>query len=226
MLASIKGAMAGVVFFGATTQFDEHTLIPLGGALAVAVAVGAGIWKAGRISKEFEDTLKRHGEDIQALKATVEKLSVLRNYESDLRDAPLDETLPGGPNELPVILLVEDNRDDRLLIRHELAGKVRLIEAGTLREANIVMQREHVDCVLLDLNLPDSNRGDTVAEFLRANPAASCVALSGADDAAAVQDALVSGADSFVRKSSTAKPGYLIRQLDHAIQRRKTKGFL
>ena len=60
-----------------------------------------------------------------------------------------------------VVLLIEDSAADRWVHRELLiASSMTVIEASTLVEGLAVLHREHCDCVVLDLGLPDVTRED------------------------------------------------------------------
>ena len=55
----------------------------------------------------------------------------------------------------PVVMLVEDFADTREMMRHVLErGGCRVLEAANGQEAIELAQREHVDLILMDLNMP------------------------------------------------------------------------
>lgn len=229
ILSALKGCVAGVVFLAAAT-IDEHSLVPIGAAIGVGLFVGIGLWKAGRISQRFEATVCKNSADIEALKDTVHKLESAfdrfshgRNFESDLREAPL---VPVAMGTLMTVLIVDDNETDRFIVRHKIAQHFHVVEANSLREANEAMKQQDIACVLLDLDLTDSLPSETVATFLGLHPTAVCVAISGNDDPQAEAKAIAAGADSYVVKSSRADPEYLARQIRTAVRRRKTKGLM
>jgi len=67
------------------------------------------------------------------------------------------------------VALVEDNRDNRLVIRAIFDGRYDLIEYATGVDALLGIQRDHPDLVLLDISLPGMD-GTEVLRRLRADP--------------------------------------------------------
>ena len=72
------------------------------------------------------------------------------------------------------ILCIEDHPDNMLLIRRLLsAGSYNLLEAQSGVQGLDIAENQHIDLVLLDINLPDID-GYEIARRLRSNPR-SCV---------------------------------------------------
>ena len=97
------------------------------------------------------------------------------------------------------VLLIEDDDGDALLVEDLLsdaAPHVRLIRSRTLHDALGRLPGE-IDCVLLDLGLPDVVGLETVRRICAAAPRIAVIVLTGLDDEAAVeagaQDYLVKG---------------------------------
>jgi DNA-binding response OmpR family regulator len=74
--------------------------------------------------------------------------------------------------ELPRILVVEDQLTNRLLLRAVFARATdptlkaaTLLEAETVAAARDILEREHVDLVLLDVRLPDGSGLDLAGEL-------------------------------------------------------------
>ncbi|MDH3227911.1 MAG: response regulator [Thermoleophilia bacterium] len=70
----------------------------------------------------------------------------------------------------PVIAVVEDNPDNRLLIQAMLGGRFRLVEFEDGSSALAAMRAEPPALVLLDISLPGMS-GVEVLEHMRADPA-------------------------------------------------------
>jgi two-component system cell cycle response regulator DivK len=71
---------------------------------------------------------------------------------------------------MKTIAVVEDNADNRLLIRAIIDGRYILVEYATGRSALEGIRREPPDLVLLDISLPEMD-GTEVLRRLRADPA-------------------------------------------------------
>ena len=100
--------------------------------------------------------------------------------------------------------------DDHALIREALRGVLKELkadatvsEAADWRQASRQIEDRHgFDLVLLDLNLPDRDGADILAELRKRYPAVSVVVLSARHDAESVAKALELGALGFIPKSS------------------------
>jgi serine phosphatase RsbU (regulator of sigma subunit) len=128
---------------------------------------------------------------------------------------------PGDPadGDLITLLLVEDDDGDALLVSEHLedAGlAVRLLRARTLDEA---VDRLDVDCVLLDLGLPDAVGLDALQRLLAAG-APAVVVLTGRTDADTGLLAVAAGAQDYLVKGEV--DGALLgRSVRYAVQRRQ-----
>src|SRR5881394_3623887 len=85
------------------------------------------------------------------------------------------------------VLVVEDNPGDVFLLREMVdeAPNARfqvVAEAGRLQQALEILNREQIDVVLLDLQLPDSRGVETFAAAHRAAPEVPIIVLSESDD--------------------------------------------
>ncbi|BAL85738.1 putative magnesium/manganase-dependent protein phosphatase with response regulator receiver domain [Actinoplanes missouriensis 431] len=119
------------------------------------------------------------------------------------------------------ILLVEDDEGDAFLVRElleEAEAPFELTVASTLREA-----RERlvgVECVLLDLGLPDAEGIDGLRKLLAvAGSAAVCVLTGRSDEHLGVQ-AVAEGAQDYLVKGQVDGV-LLIRSLRYAVERKR-----
>lgn len=98
------------------------------------------------------------------------------------------------------VLIVDDERDMRRLIRHTLAPRYDVFEAASGREAMRLVRRDKPALILLDIGLP---RVDGHA-FLRAvrehDPSISVIMLTGDLSIEAARSALQCGAVSYITK--------------------------
>ncbi len=101
--------------------------------------------------------------------------------------------------------------DDHTLIRDAMKAVVRevspdatIITAGTAAEA-LALAATHgdIDLILLDVQLPDGDGLDVLAELRQRYPATSVVMLSGNKDQPTIMRALSLGAVGFIPKSET-----------------------
>lgn len=108
----------------------------------------------------------------------------------------------------PTILLIDDDEEDRLLLRTVLGEHFDLTEAGTIVDGLAKMAKgaptgRSFDLVLLDLTLPDSDREHTLGRVLAEHPDQPPVIVTGYAQ------------PDFVRRMSTlGARGYLIKGRD------------
>lgn len=126
---------------------------------------------------------------------------------------------------LPVqLLLVEDDAGDALLV-HELlaaaAPQIEVVRVGTVREAEEALPGG-LDCVLLDLGLPDAVGFQGLARLRGAAPDAAIVVLTGDDDEHRGVQALSTGAQDYLAKGEVDGP-ILARAIRYAIERRRAE---
>lgn len=119
------------------------------------------------------------------------------------------------------VLLVEDDDGDALLVEElltEASLDVRLIRGRTVREALDVLPGE-IDCVLLDLGLPDGLGLDTVNRVRAAAPRIAVIVLTGLNDEAAGEAAVGAGAQDYLVKGQV-DGSLLARAIRYAVGRR------
>lgn len=121
------------------------------------------------------------------------------------------------------MLLVEDDDGDAFLVEEELAELATpfvVTRARTVREALEALDQlgPVVDCVLLDLGLPDSVGLDALSRLREAAPSLAVVVLTGLDDEAAGVRAVQSGAQDYLVKG-TSHGDALLRAIRYAIGR-------
>jgi serine phosphatase RsbU (regulator of sigma subunit) len=126
-----------------------------------------------------------------------------------------------GPAPAPIrILLVEDDDGDALLVQELLAisgAAVEIVRATTLTEASAV-PLEGIDCVLLDLDLPDAH-GLSALHRLKADHAdVAVLVLTGLDDESRGIEAVSAGAQDYLVKGQIEGIG-LSRALRYAVER-------
>ncbi len=127
--------------------------------------------------------------------------------------------------ELPPIhvLLVEDDAGDALLVEEHFARcsiMVALHHVTSLAEA-LEAQRIRVDCVLLDLALPDARDLEALTAVLTAFDA-PVVVLTGFSDHELGVAAVAAGAEDYLAKNEV-DPALLERSVRYAIERHRTK---
>ncbi len=115
------------------------------------------------------------------------------------------------------VLLIEDDRVDRLACRRALAHHPRydfaFLEADTARAGLQLAQTGRPDLVLLDHHLPDDTGLEVLAELV---PAFPVVMLTGADNIAVAVEAMRRGARDYLVKDGE---GDYLKLLPTVIQR-------
>jgi diguanylate cyclase (GGDEF)-like protein len=132
---------------------------------------------------------------------------------------------PEGPQRTTPeisVLLVEDDPGFAVLVRRRLErqGTMAVRTATTLAEAVAALAEGRVDCVLLDLSLPDAD-GMTGVQVLREEqPDLPVVVLTGNRDDSLPLLALAAGAQDYLSKD-VAEPEVLERAVRYAIERKR-----
>jgi len=144
---------------------------------------------------------------------------------SDLSPPETVDTAPQDPAAAaaPIrILLVEDDDGDALLVEELFAvsgAQVEIVRSQTLAEARRE-KLEAIDCVLLDLDLPDAH-GLTALHKLKADrPDLSVLVLTGFDDERRGVQAVTAGAQDYLVKGQIDGQG-LARAVRYAVERRR-----
>lgn len=113
------------------------------------------------------------------------------------------------------ILIADDHamvRDGLRPYLTDLTEDTQVIDAATLDQALAEVDRQPVDVLLLDLEMPGMRGVASVCEVCRRMPDTMVVVLSGRSDPQTVADVLDSGAKGFLPKSMAA------RALVHALR--------
>jgi len=120
------------------------------------------------------------------------------------------------------LLLVEDDPGDALLVESllaDVAPNVDVTRVERLQQAEeLLASPAGVDCVLLDLGLPDALGLEAVERLRAAAPDAAIVVLTGHDDEQRGVDALSRGAEDYLVKGGVDGP-LLARAIRYAIER-------
>ncbi|HMP71973.1 MAG TPA: ATP-binding protein [Kiritimatiellia bacterium] len=108
-------------------------------------------------------------------------------------------------------------------LRHDDPGLFELQRAATLAEAIRLINPDHLpDCVLLDLNLPDSQGWETFSQIRQRVDGVPIVILTGESDEAFATQLIEAGAQDFLFKQDLKFRGMLSRTLCHSMFRAKT----
>lgn len=121
-----------------------------------------------------------------------------------------------------VVLVVEDDEDHAFLVRRGLSGHLgnglRVVHARTLAVATDRLAEGGVDCVLLDLSLPDASGLTGLRALAEHHAEVPVVVLTGSDDENLGIVALADGAQDYLVKGQT-DPAGLARAVRFAIER-------
>ncbi|MFF8401418.1 PP2C family protein-serine/threonine phosphatase [Streptomyces sp. NPDC015684] len=122
------------------------------------------------------------------------------------------------------ILLVEDDDGDALLVEELLYDTDMphaLTRCRTAADARRALAAHPVDCVLLDLHLPDASGVETV-QAIQADTRAAIIVLTGLDEPRAGVDALAAGAQDYLIKGKV-DPDLMQRAVRYAVQRKQAE---
>lgn len=102
------------------------------------------------------------------------------------------------------ILMIEDDRNTRDWFSELLGkafGKVKIVEADSLQQAETVVNRLPFSLAIVDIYLPDGRGIDFIKRTKKINPGLFCVVVTAFDDSADIFAALKAGADGYLLKS-------------------------
>ncbi len=123
--------------------------------------------------------------------------------------------------DAPLILHIEDNTDNRLLVRRLLQmGGYRLTEAENAKEALEVLKTEKPDLILMDINMPDMD-GYTLTTKIRSMPGFERIpilALTANVMRGDKEKTLEAGCDGYIQKPLDIDQ--LIREVERFLPRR------
>ena len=127
------------------------------------------------------------------------------------------------------VLLVEDDEGDAFLVRELLLEGgaaldivwVRTVSAATEALAGVDGGAGSIECVLLDLGLPDADGLDALHRVLDVAPSVAVLVLTGLSDEHRGTEALVAGAQDYLVKGQV-EPQLLARSLRYAVERKRT----
>ncbi|WP_405666457.1 fused response regulator/phosphatase [Streptomyces sp. NBC_01166] len=133
------------------------------------------------------------------------------------------EAAADGP--LYRILLIEDDEGDALLVEellHDTGLRFELTTRTTLAEARTELALAPIDCILLDLHLPDVSGIEAVAAVRTLAPNTAVIVLTGLSEARAGTDAMAAGAQDYLVKGKV-EADLLHRTVRYAVYRSRTE---
>lgn len=123
------------------------------------------------------------------------------------------------------ILLIEDDEGDALLVEellHDTGLRFELTTRTTLAEARAELTLTPIDCILLDLHLPDVSGIEAVAAVRILAPNTAVIVLTGLSEAQAGTDAMAAGAQDYLVKGKV-EADLLHRTVRYAVYRSRTE---
>ncbi|MET8685431.1 SpoIIE family protein phosphatase [Streptomyces sp. NPDC004732] len=123
------------------------------------------------------------------------------------------------------ILLIEDDQGDALLVEellHDTGLRFELTTRTTLAEARTELSGSPIDCVLLDLHLPDVAGIDAVTAVRSLAPHTAVIVLTGLSEAQAGANAMAAGAQDYLVKGKV-DGDLLHRTVRYAVYRSQTE---
>lgn len=122
------------------------------------------------------------------------------------------------------ILIVEDSKNDRELMKYLLESRfqqtAKFREADNLKTAFDYLERGDIDCVILDLQLPDSVGKETFEKLVKRFPDVPVVVMTHNKDRELALDMIQKGAQEFVIKNFTDEEE-LFRRVLFAIEKHR-----
>lgn len=125
------------------------------------------------------------------------------------------------------VLIVDDNCDDTYII-YELLKDISLFGLSCEKSLNSALghlDKEKFDCILLDLNLPDSTGIDTLKTVINKFPELPIIVLTVIDDEDIVIKSLQNGAQDYLVKGNINSE-IVSRSIRYAIERKKVENLL
>ena len=121
------------------------------------------------------------------------------------------------------ILIVEDSPTDRELLRCLLEPQLEnaeFLEAADLHRAHQILDQGPVDCILLDLQLPDSMGLETFEKLMARSPDLPIIVMTNNKDRALALDMIQQGAADFLIKDYTDAES-LFRRILFAVEKHR-----
>jgi DNA-binding NarL/FixJ family response regulator len=122
------------------------------------------------------------------------------------------------------ILLVEDSLQDRQILRYllqaQFKGQVEISEAQTLFQTMKVLETKLVDCIVLDLQLPDSSGKETFETIYLRFPDVPIIVMTNNRDQALAMLMIQEGAADYVLKNYTDEED-IFRRIVFAIEKHR-----
>ena len=173
---------------------------------------------AGPEAQQVASDLARIATAVDALRRLAGGALVAEPPAASPRPPAAQAAAPAHCVEAGLILVVDDDRDNREILARWLARDGhRVIEAGGGREALVLLGREPVDLMLLDMVMPDMDGLEVLAAIDGQHAAAKppVLMISGYDEVHSVARCIEAGAEDFLPKP-----------LDHVLMRARVDASL
>lgn len=126
------------------------------------------------------------------------------------------------------ILVIEDKDLDLLYIKKtlSLSGEtIKLKSANTIKDGINIIENENVDCILLDLHLPDGEEVEAFDKVFKRYPNIPIILLTGSGDVNLGLELIDRGAQDFIMKEEITSKD-LLKAIKFSIRRIKTENEL
>jgi diguanylate cyclase len=124
------------------------------------------------------------------------------------------------------LLIIEDSPSYATLVEEMLSDalddELEVVHADVLADARRTLLEEPIDCVLLDLSLPDAGGLEALEVIQSSTPDVPVVVLTGTDDQALAMRAVQDGAQDFLVKRRADRE-QLARSIRYAIGRKRSE---
>ncbi|MER6393723.1 fused response regulator/phosphatase [Streptomyces sp. NPDC001523] len=123
------------------------------------------------------------------------------------------------------LLLIEDDEADALLVEeilHDTGLRFELTTATSLADARTELASHAIDCVLLDLHLPDASGTKAIAAVRELAPHTAVIVMTGLSEQQAGSEAMAAGAQDYLVKGKV-EPELLHRTIRYAVFRSQTE---
>lgn len=133
----------------------------------------------------------------------------------------------GGSSPAPLyrILLIEDDEADAVLVEELLQDtglRFELTTRTTLAGARTELATRPIDCILLDLHLPDVSGTEAIAAIREPAPHTAVIVLTGLSERQAGAEAMTAGAQDYLVKGKV-EADLLHRTIRYAVYRSRTE---
>lgn len=126
------------------------------------------------------------------------------------------------------LLAIEDKDLDLLFIKKILLNsgeEINLMSANTIFDGLAKLESENIDCILLDMHLPDGEKGDAFDKIFNIYPHIPIILLTGHSDVELGLELIDRGAQDFIMKEDINSKD-LLKAIKFAIRRIRTENEL